>query len=254
MEADHAAAFVGKTVGMKTMASGATRLTVEFETEIKEELDGIWTSFASIGSSVAVALLSADVGIDEQRRRVIAAEKPSEASYGHVAKTLRRSGILTHKDVVSLLGSDNEYQEWCRGQRCVVTGEYDWNTDTGEARCEYAHVRRSNDSGVGIKPPYSGVPLCSQVHRQQHQMGELELLRRYPPHTPIKDMIAAHAWFNRKAQETLHRWAWERLKENIGADSMREVSAARLAGWFETMNIAHLCPLEIRQEADNEPH
>lgn len=253
MEADKAA-FVGKAVNMKTMASGATRLTVEFETEIKEEQDGIWTSFASIGCSVAVALLSPEVGIEEQRRRIIAAESPSAAPYGHVAKALRKSGILTHKDVVRLLGSDNEYQEWCRTQRCVVTGEYDWNTETGESRCEYAHVRRADESGVGIKPPYSGVPLCSQVHRQQHQMGELELLRRYPPNMPIKDMIAAHSWFNRKAQETLHKWAWNRLRENIGASSMREVSAARLAGWFETMGIGHLCPLEIRQEAENESH
>lgn len=242
--------YPARTIGMKTMANGATRLTVEFDTEIRKEMEGIWTSFASPGQTVAVALLTQETGQQEQRRQTIAKEEPSEPSYGHLAKVLRQSGILTHLDVVTRLGSDNEYQAWCRSCRCAVTGEFDWDAEKGEARCEYAHVRRADQSGTGIKPLYSGLPLMHSVHHLQHMQGELAVLRRFPPSTPIKDEIAAHAWFNRKAQDSLHRWAWERLKENLGAESMRLVSPGQLTYWFESQGIGHLCPLDIRQAAD----
>lgn len=248
---DDQAVFMGRTIGMKTMASGATRLTIEFDSEVKAEQDGIWTSFAAIGSSVAVALMTPESGQAEQRRRTIEAN-PARPTYGHVAKALRRSSILTNHEVVKHLGSDAEYQEWCRKQNCVVTNEYDWNPETGEGRCEYAHVRRAGEAGTGYKPEYSGVPLCAVIHRLQHQQGELAVLRHCPPSIPVKDEAAAHAWFNAQALKTLHKWAWERLKENIGADSMRHVSARRLYGWFSSLGIGHLCPLEIRKEADRE--
>lgn len=43
-----------------------------------------------------------------------------------------------------------------------------------KAPSEAAHIRTAANSGTGLKPPdWHVVPLCSQHHRIQHQIGQL---------------------------------------------------------------------------------
>lgn len=51
--------------------------------------------------------------------------------------------------------------------------------DTG-APIEFAHIRSAANAGTGLKPHDAfGVSLCSEHHREQHQIGQAEFERRY---------------------------------------------------------------------------
>lgn len=56
---------------------------------------------------------------------------------------------------------------WVRGHECLALDE------TCSDRIEAAHVRVGTDGGMGVKPSDCfTVPLCSNHHRIQHDMGE----------------------------------------------------------------------------------
>ena len=64
-----------------------------------------------------------------------------------------------------------------------------------------AHYRLADYCGMGIKPPFSGVPLTHTEHTMQHQHGEAYVLA-------ANGIVAddAAAWFEAKADEYLERW------------------------------------------------
>lgn len=67
-------------------------------------------------------------------------------------------------------GTDADYQKWCRTQPCAVTGK---------GGCIiFAHYRTAANSGVGIKPPFSGIPMEYHEHLRQHQIGQYAYLPR----------------------------------------------------------------------------
>lgn len=69
-------------------------------------------------------------------------------------------------------GSDEEYQAYVRTFPSVLSLRFS-EFPYGEGRCEYSHEREvAAGSGIGIKPPYSGVPLTSLEHKMVHQHGE----------------------------------------------------------------------------------
>ena len=72
------------------------------------------------------------------------------------------------------LYSDKNYREWIQRQPSCISGEYSEYVD-GEGRCIAAHVRRAKNSGIGMKPEFSCVPLTDAEHRLQHQHGETYL-------------------------------------------------------------------------------
>lgn len=58
--------------------------------------------------------------------------------------------------------------KWVRGHECAAVGSGGCG-----GRIEAAHVRRGTDGGVGMKPgDCFTLPLCSEHHRRQHQIGE----------------------------------------------------------------------------------
>lgn len=49
---------------------------------------------------------------------------------------------------------------------------------TGRLGVDAAHIRKGTDGGIGIKPSDCWVvPLCSEQHRRQHQIGELSFFK-----------------------------------------------------------------------------
>ena len=103
------------------------------------------------------------------------------------------------------MNTDKDFQAWVRRQPSCLSGCFsEWQD--GEGRCEFAHVRRvSRGGGVGIKPPFSGVPLTHAEHAMQNQYGEAYVLAANGIAT--EDAVT---WFEAMADEYWERWRKER--------------------------------------------
>jgi hypothetical protein len=170
---------------------------------------------------------SAQAGLQEQ----------AVAAYGEFAKELRlHSNWMGNPDVWKHLGTDEEYLDWCRNQKCAHCNRApDWEMDTLVLN-EAAHVRRvANGAGTAIKPPYSAITLCSGCHRNQHQHGE--------------DAIGGKAVVDRVRLDSVKQWAWERMRAIFGVESMRDVAPATLLAWAQHRGIERHLPLRYREAA-----
>lgn len=81
-------------------------------------------------------------------------------------------------------GSDKSYQQFCRKLTSALSGE---------EPCIYAHYRTAANSGIGIKPVYSGIPLTYREHLLQHQIGQFNFMNR--------------VWWEYQVQKHLKMWA-----------------------------------------------
>ncbi|MDO5686458.1 MAG: hypothetical protein Q4G42_03590 [Neisseria sp.] len=170
-------------------------------------------------------------GDEEQGNELLPSESPKE-DYGHCYQALYKAGFFNNPNVWAALGSDAEYQDWCRRQPSVITGSGDWVDGIGEMRCEYAHVRRAgNGSGTGIKPEYWGVPLRHAEHAMQHQNGEIAVLKHHGK--SIETEQAAREWFEKKAAQMRTEWLKSRLYEWFGVDSLKDIPPSDFAAWAD---------------------
>ena len=80
--------------------------------------------------------------------------------------------------------------------------------NTGEMKCEAAHVRRADSSGVAFKANYACVPLCHEHHHLQHQKGE--------------SAIGGENFMESQRELLLKQWAWDTLKEKLDVQSMKQ--------------------------------
>jgi len=170
---------------------------------------------------------SAQVGLQEQTIQ----------AYGEHAKALMlHSDWMGNPKVWEQIGTDEEYLEWCRHQKCAHCGKAPhWEMETLVLN-EAAHVRRvANGAGTAIKPPYSAIPLCHEDHGKQHQHGE--------------DTIGGKDKVDKMRLEHVKRWAWERMREIFGVESMREVAPAILYSWASERGIERHLPLCYRSAA-----
>lgn len=158
-------------------------------------------------------------------------------TYGDHAQELRlHSDWMGNPKVWVYIGSDAEYLEWCRDQKCAHCSRAPrWEMDTF-VRSEAAHVRRvANGAGEAIKPPYSAIPLCNGCHNAQHQRGE--------------DAIGGKAKVDKMRLERVKQWAWERMRVIFDVESMREVAPATLLAWAQHRGIERHLPLSYREAA-----
>lgn len=151
-------------------------------------------------------------------------------TYGDYARALMlHSDWMGNPKVWQAIGTDAEYLQWCREQKCVHCSKAPyWSGDTYVLN-EAAHVRRvANGSGTGIKPPYSAITLCSGCHREQHQHGESAI--------GGKDIV------DKQRLDSVKRWAWERMRFLFDAESMRDVSPRELLAWAQKLGIDRHLP------------
>jgi hypothetical protein len=154
-------------------------------------------------------------------------------TYGEEAKELRLSSFFRTKQVWPLIGSDEQFLDWLRNQKCAFCGNRDYVGGTGEMKCEAAHVRRvANGSGTSIKPSYSAIPLCHEHHTMQHIHGESEL--------------GDENWWRKMRIKYAHQWAWETLRETLGYDSWSEVPPEELYEWALKHNVVDFLPRAYR--------
>lgn len=169
-----------------------------------------------------------------------------KGEYSDEARMLVVGGFFMTPDVYKKIGTDEDYQAWCRLQKCIVCGDPGTkDMATGEVRNVYAHVRRAGEAGTAAKPEYRGVPMCDNCHHQQHQHGELFcynkfLARRNKPEA--KETWQGPDWFNRVAAAKLGDWARTTFVEQMGYESLTEVPPNMVIDWAEQEGVLYCVP------------
>ena len=222
--------------------------------EVQQEL---WQLFMDADTSGMLIAAKATVYTDEPEEPAPKPRGIAQNSGGYVASELHKSGFFINPRVVSALGTDDDYQDWVRQRPCVVCGDYDWVDGVG--RCEYAHVRRADNAGTGIKPAYSGVPLCHKDHALQHQHGESAAHNRYKetmgkvPGDSSAGSDDGKLWFSRMANKCLSEWAHRKFVAALGHTSLTECDPQEIVVWAEARNLLHMVPRKVRNAAENMP-
>lgn len=164
-------------------------------------------------------------------------QKTVQASFGDFARELMlHSDWMGNPKVWQMIGTDEEYLEWCRNQKCAHCSKApEWEMDTFIAS-EAAHVRRvANGAGTAIKPPYSAIPLCSGCHKEQHRVGE--------------DAIGGKDKVDKMRLDHVKRWAWESMRQIFGVESMREADPVAVLTWAKDHGIERHLPGSYRAAA-----
>lgn len=189
----------------------------------------------------------------EKIAKAKAKAKKEKGEYGDEVRQLHQSGFFKNPKLWPIIGTDQQYQEFTRKRRCVVTGGYMWDEAKGVERTEFAHVRRAGDSGTAIKPPFSGVPLVNEIHRLQHAGGETAaydkyLIRRGIDSGGIVTETAAKEWFEKKALENVEKWAHERLLialnkfDDTEFDSLTKIPLDQVHAWAQYNHLEQYLP------------
>lgn len=158
-------------------------------------------------------------------------------NFGDFARELMlHSDWMGNPKVWEQIGTDDEYLEWCRQQKCAHCSKAPrWEMDTF-IPSEAAHVRRvANGAGTAIKPPYSAIPLCNGCHGDQHQHGE--------------DAIGGKDKVDKMRLEHVKRWAWGSMREIFDVESMREANPADVLAWAKARGIERHLPVSYREAA-----
>lgn len=168
-----------------------------------------------------------------------ATEKP----YGEAASALYKTGFWFVPEVLAAIGSDAEYRKWIQNQPCIVCGGGDLVEQTGELKCEAAHVKRPSNSGMGHKPEYSCVSLCHECHiGYQHSRGTVDLYVKALRHDG-KDPSLEHA--NRAAvREPAFAWL-DKWRDKL----LIEWTTTTIAKHFKVESTGFIPPLELRKWA-----
>lgn len=182
---------------------------------------------------------------------VIRVGKASKGKYGNYARQMVQAGVFYNHKVLAELGSDAQYQLWCRSVgKCDACGA---NHRPDDNPIVFAHVTRadrppSGGKGKGSnKTIYSGHPLCKSCHDIQHAKGELAV---YLIADARKGGVAHEActvddakqWRDGKAAKHLLDWARARARKALGVDSLSEVSPEEWAEWGKAHGIMQWLP------------
>lgn len=165
--------------------------------------------------------------------------------YGKAAQALFKSGFFYNPRLWPHIGSPKKYEDWIRGQKCIITGEQDWNEQLGEGQCEPCHVRRvSAGAGTAIKPDYSVVPMVHELHLLQHSKGESAIFTKYSANMPeeICDIETLRDWFEKKAKQHVARWSKEALVKILGYESWTMVPPNALVDWLGEKDLSWTLP------------
>lgn len=174
-------------------------------------------------------------------------------NYGRNANILFRSGFFYNPRVVALIGTDEEFLNFVRQQRCIICGGwtsiYEDGPLAGEGYCDPAHVRRAARGFVDAannKPAYSAVSMCNTHHRLQHQLGELAAYNEYCKISKKKETTnnaaIAKRWFEEKAGRMLAEWAHTKFAEDFGYSSLAAVPPKKIVEWCTKMGVLSCLP------------
>lgn len=178
-------------------------------------------------------------------------KQKNTGEYGHFAALLDKARLWQHHRVIKLSGTDADYQSWCRSQPCAISGGKGEQLESGEWRCQYAHINFASNSGTGYKnKEYSGLPMTHEMHDIQHQHG-IE---------PLKTAFLAakkqnERYKGKKEKELLHmlvrkysgKWAREAFREKyFKVDSWTKVVPQQFMTKMRELGVADLVPLDYQ--------
>lgn len=90
------------------------------------------------------------------------------------------------------------FKQFVRGYPCLIAGI---NGHVCDGKIQFAHVRKGNDGGLGVKPSdCHGVPMCDRAHiRIQHQHGEPAFEREFALSLNVEADRYWSAWLKTEA-------------------------------------------------------
>lgn len=147
------------------------------------------------------------------------------------AIALRDSGFFGYGDTWSATGSDDDFRDWIRNQKCWLRQLPD-HVCAGDVVA--AHVRRiSRGAGVAIKPEYSALPLCDHAHTDQHNYGE--------------SAIGGKARIDLASIRYVRRWCAVTVLAALGYKSWCHVPPRKLSDWARSKGVFDLLPTQYRR-------
>ena len=207
----------GEIGTIKTLTNNVIRVNVDFNGDDETTRNLVMKYFSRLGQPVAIALLNSET---------LSNTNITKSTFGEQAKVLRLSTFFRSPKVWEKIGSDEDYLKWLRERKCAVINCREFTPPS-----EAAHVRRiASGAGVGIKPPYSAIPLCHYHHSLQHQSGE--------------SAIGGSDHLDRLRIDYLQTWGWERLKTILGYQHWNEVPPDVLKRWAETNDLSNYLPID----------
>jgi hypothetical protein len=231
-------ALIGYTGKISKMADESIRLCIDFK---EQDFVDVARLFGKSGTSVAVAVIVEAKTIAEHiadahskrdflRRDMVTGSGYKKHAYSEQAKLLWQSGFFRSPAVWEAVGTDTQFLEWLKHQKCC--------SENSKAYCSgdivAAHVRRvANGAGVGIKPKFSAVPLCHLHHNMQHVEGESSL--------------GGKEWFDQQRIKHISIWAKDALKIKLGYSSTADIPPSVLIEWADQNGLSQYIPNNYKE-------
>lgn len=188
-----------------------------------------WVGVALLNSEVAHARINSKSNeIDEK-----VPPNPPKGAHGDYAAKLYKSGFFLNQAVCEALGTDGDFLAWIRTQPSCIDGD--------EYNIEACHVRRAANSGTGIKPKYSAIPLTHDQHFVQHHKGELICLTLYLKN-PDAGILKSKDWFWKQRCHYIQEWGKVRLKEHFKAESLADIWPGDIKVWAAKNDLEKYLP------------
>lgn len=243
-----------KKVPSRQVTQVIIELPIEYHKQAVQLFDGVPVWIEPAPESVRglpYAVIDGQTPPEEQSP----ATTPSQASltpknkYGQHAKKLHTSGFFLYPPVLKAIGTDADYRKWITTQPCIITGQFDYDDQIGEYTIA-CHVRRASNSGTGMKPDYSCVPMTNKAHTEwQHQHGESKAYAMYlllhntmAGTDPVSLADRAKAFFEKKRDELLIQWAKETLKRTLNIKHFSQATPDLLWTWAAKNHIQNYLP------------
>lgn len=166
-------------------------------------------------------------------------EKKVRGKHGKYASELIQSSAMMHPVFWKIVGSEERYLDWLRGQKCMLTGGY-VELESGERRCEAAHVRDIKyGAGIAKKPEYFAIPLHPEVHAEQHEKGVYSMWKKAGRPTPSAVQYPIHSqedhirqWLVISTLNYIRQWIQHEIKIYFNVDSMSHVSEEKFTQYL----------------------
>jgi len=167
----------------------------------------------------------------------------AKGEHGNFWRNCIKDGLFYNTELLQKISGtqhDDEWQEWCRHQPCIVTGGFD---DTTNDKNVYAHIltaeaKTSGGTGAGSnKPIFQGVGMQQDWHSKQHSDGWLAIYKasRSSRGNPIeidneKDAIR---WAMGIRSRNLVAWTGEKLSQIFEVESRSFISPTKWETWLK---------------------
>lgn len=225
-------AIQGVVSKFMSLADGTLRVQIDIhQTDTRAALELL----CEVGRPLALAALAdtpaAEVveELTESEASPHYLENECDNSGGKLMQALYRGGWFHAPKVLEALGVDAGYLQWVRMQEQCQHCSCHHTEDNEIVAAHYRKV--GTGAGVGTKPPFSAVTLCSKCHTLQHGKGY--------------EALAPLATWERWVAETKAGWGHQRMREIFETESMAAIPAKWVVEWALEHELNAFIPKEF---------